>query len=438
METEKKPSRVREFLKKITPLRIVVRKVRELSDTGRWHLQSKWYTEVLLPRNLKRLQGKSVVNVAFVAWNLPMWKLHSLYTLLEEDAHFHPFVILTPSPGKNQETRQHDLVAMQQEFAERGYRVYPKVQWENLNFDADLRETIDILFVTQPYEPQGLKFGIGRYVLCYSAYGFSTTAVFAWSENSFLKNSFWHEFVASPKTIEDAAKITFNHAKNRVYTGYPLGDELLHPQGIRDPWNDTGKRKKRIIWAPHFSVNPEHCFVISNFLRLYDVMFAIAEEFKDDVQFAFKPHPFLFDTMCQEQFWGVKRTEAYYEKWRNLENGQLETGAYVGLFAHSDAIIHDCGSFTIEYLYTQKPAMYLMKRDGVRDADSLGKEALDCYYHGTEADEIRAFIRDVVLGGQDTMKEKRRAFYEKYLMPPHGKSAAQNILDELKKGLNFD
>ena len=35
---------------------------------------------------------------------------------------------------------------------------------------------------------------------------------------------------------------------------------------------------------------------------------------------------------------------------------------YISWFKHSDAMIHDCGSFRCEYLYTSKPACYLANR----------------------------------------------------------------------------
>ena len=35
------------------------------------------------------------------------------------------------------------------------------------------------------------------------------------------------------------------------------------------------------------------------------------------------------------------------------------------------------------------------------------------------------------------MKAARERFYEKYLLPPNGQSVAQNILDEIERGLGW-
>jgi hypothetical protein len=56
-------------------------------------------------------------------------------------------------------------------------------------------------------------------------------------------------------------------------------------------------------------------------------------------------------------------------------------------------------------------------------------------YIGKDEADIRHFIDDVVLGGNDPMQEKRQAFFNQYLLPPNGKSTAQNTLDDLLASL---
>ena len=43
----------------------------------------------------------------------------------------------------------------------------------------------------------------------------------------------------------------------------------------------------------------------------------------------------------------------------------------------------------------------------------------------------KPFLENVVLGGNDPMKEQRLAFYNQYLLPPGGKSVAENIYQEI-------
>ena len=335
-------------------------------------------------------------------------------------------------PGKDELTQKNEIETMKTVFSQRGYKVYPEIQYNYLHYQLDIK--LDILFLPQQYIDH-LSEELTKYILCYIPYAFSTVSSFKWSEDTFLQNIFWKVFQSSDISIKEAAKITYNHARNRVYTGYAFGDELSSPK-LTDynPWKNTGKSLKKIIWAPHFSIG-DAFLKTSNFLRLYDIMFDIAEKFSDEIQIAFKPHPYLFSKLCEHPDWGKEKTLEYYQKWKDLPNGQLDTGIYSDLFKTSDAIIHDCGSFTVEYLYTNKPCFYIMTPTDTRDIDILGKEALDCYYKGTTIKEIEDFIQKVVLNNQDYMKDKREVFYNKYLLPPNGKSAAENILDEIEKSL---
>lgn len=398
------------------------------------HRQINYYNSRILPKILEQKKGKEKLNVAFIVYNVSMWKYQSLYEIMANDEKFNPFIVLTPSPGKEKEIREKHLKEMQEEFARLNYNIYPSVIWDNLKFDSNF--DADIIFLTQMYVPNFLTKELKKYLFCYCPYGFPSTSNSKWAVDTFLHNIAWKEFQVTQLSIDNSAKVMFNKAKNRVLTGYVFGDELskknISPKGI---WKDSEKNLKRIIWAPHFSINPEHHFHISTFLEIYALMFEIAEKYKDKIQIAFKPHPFLYSTLCDEKFWGKDKTDAYYDRWKNLPNGQLEEGAYADLFCSSDAIIHDCGSFTIEYLYTRKPAMYLMDNPEEREADSLGHEALDCYYHGTKAAEIEWFIKDIVIEENDTMADKRNEFYKKYLEPLNGKTSAENIINIIKEEL---
>lgn len=396
-----------------------------------------FYWHVVFPKIFESVQASKKVKVVFTAWNVSMWKYHGIYELMAKHPRFDPIVVFCPSPGKDRKTRERDLEEMRNVFSMRGYNIWEHIHWENgFDFGKDLKP--DLVFFTQPYFPARYWRGL-KTIFCYCHYGFTSCEAATWQHNNFMQNIAWKIFQPTKLTIEAAKKCAWVRDKNCVHSGYPTADEFfnaLHGNAV-SPWKAVTGIPKRIIWAPHFSISEKSIFRASNFLRLHQVMLDIAEEFRGRIQWAFKPHPFLFPTLCKTDYWGEEKTKAYFEKWKNLDCGQLEQGAYVELFSTSDAIIHDSGSFTIEYLYTQKPAMYLMIPGEERKADILGSEALECYYHGSEKEEIRHFIEDVVLGGNDPKKEERERFYNKYLLPPNGQSVAQNILDEIERGLGW-
>jgi CDP-glycerol glycerophosphotransferase (TagB/SpsB family) len=90
-----------------------------------------------------------------------------------------------------------------------------------------------------------------------------------------------------------------------------------------------------------------------------ELMLELAQAYKDRIQIAFKPHPSLITQLYQHPDWGKERADDYYARWQQMENTQLETGGYVDLFMTSDAMIHDSGSFVVEYLYANRPVMFV-------------------------------------------------------------------------------
>ena len=52
----------------------------------------------------------------------------------------------------------------------------------------------------------------------------------------------------------------------------------------------------------------------------------------------------------------------YLQAWNDLPNAQVYTGAYYqALFATSDGMIQDSGSFIVEYQYVDKPMIFLTR-----------------------------------------------------------------------------
>lgn len=108
-------------------------------------------------------------------------------------------------------------------------------------------------------------------------------------------------------------------------------------------------------------------------------------------------------------------------------------GRYIEVFKHSDAMIHDCGSFSLEYFYAHKPMMFLYENKGRKDKvhiNDVTKEAKSLHYRGDNEQAIEQFIVDVI-NGIDPMKEQREEFFAKNLTPKGGKSACQNIIDAI-------
>ena len=65
----------------------------------------------------------------------------------------------------------------------------------------------------------------------------------------------------------------------------------------------------------------------------------------------------------------------------------------------------------------------------VEEKGEFGKLAMRQHYVGKCKDDIINFIENVVLKGDDPMKQGREEFYREYLLPPNGKTVAENTMD---------
>ena len=159
-------------------------------------------------------------------------------------------------------------------------------------------------------------------------------------------------------------------------------------------------------------------------------MLSLAEKYKDVIEFAFKPHPALKDKLYKFNEWGQERTEQYYEKWSTMPNTFLADGNYTQLFAQSDAMIHDCSTFSCEYLYTYKPVLFLLKKTYSPLLTELGSSCLEMHYHAYHESDIEDFINNVV-NNTDSLKEKRIHFVEHTLKASETLSASATIIQKL-------
>ena len=117
----------------------------------------------------------------------------------------------------------------------------------------------------------------------------------------------------------------------------------------------------------------------------------------------------------------------------------MEEGDFVDLFRGSDAIIHDSGSFLVDYMYVQKPALFVTNKLQMMldEADDFAKQVYDCYYIGKDCEEILAFVENTVLSGNDPLKEKRKYIFEHYLQSNDGKTVAQKTAIDLYQSLGL-
>ena len=243
----------------------------------------------------------------------------------------------------------------------------------------------------------------------------------------------WKAFFECEETLAEYREYSQTKGANAVVTGYIKMDALANECASRP----SRSPRKNILVALHHSVEDgtNANLSLANFERYADYFMALPDRFPD-IDFTFRPHPFLRKIISNPLRWGAERADAYFAALKAKRNVAFsEGGDYFADFAASDACIQDCGSYLVEYFYTKKPCCYMLKTpdDIERKFAPLGRKCLENCYLSFDASAIDVFIRDVVAGGRDTMKARREAFADTIMV--NYPRAAQAALGVIRKSI---
>ncbi len=424
----------RQLVKKVIPYSLID-KSRKLLYSLSYLYRCRQYR-----KKVKELRSKEVINVCFFVLFDSTWKLDYLFRMLSASDSFNPTILVCPVINFGRENMLLKMEDTYNYFNSKGYDVQKAYDKETDTY-LDVKKVLapDLIFFTSPYRGQvDERYFISNYydtLTCYVPY-FYNECRGAEFINHPTHNFSWKFFVETPFHVEFSKKNMHNCGRNTQMTGYPGVDSFLDKEYCpKDVWKLGNEKYKRIIWAPHHTILPSDIIYYSCFLIYADFMLDMARKYSDLIQIAFKPHPVLRNKL--NDYWGVAKTDAYYREWETMPNTFFENGDYVDLFLTSDAMIHDSGSFLIEYLYTGKPVM--RTDNGQPFEEEFNDFALRClehYQHGRSEKDIEDFIL-AIIEGKDEMRDNRLDFCEKNLITVNGLLPSQNIynylIDEFRK-----
>ena len=372
-------------------------------------------------------QGKKI-RVGF--YIVEVFQYASIYESMLKSDFFEPCIVVVPDYARKERLLSclestYDLLKQRYNNVKLGYDIQK-------NKYLDFSDEFDIIFFSNPYQWMAHKYHFIWHILkkniltCYQGYAYDTVS---WARNYFAKSSFcntcWKVFAASKENYDDLALYQPRKAENVWISGYAKMDNLIE-------YKQIPSLRKRILLCPHHTINFKS-LQLSNFLKYADFFLELPEKYPD-IDFIFRPHPLLYYSLSK--YWSKERAQKYYNKIASYPNVTYDTDInYFQTFMNSDAIIHDCGSFTAEYLFTGKPGCFMLK-DEEEIADTflpIGQECLKNYYKAFNKDEICNFIENVVISGKDLLKEQREKFsnYLKLNYPHVGEKITNYIKQEI-------
>ena len=385
--------------------------------------------ETLARIRAKAAAGGPLRAVFFVA-SAAMFPARPLLDAMLADPLFEPRIAVVPDlrwPGRDPAP---DRIACERELA----RDYPEFLFLRVFRDRagawpDLLADADLAVYPSPYDLSDFRYNprwsVGRpFLALHANYGFYRSL---YDRDLMAKQNyayFWKVFLECDATLAEYREHSALRGANAELTGYVKMDRLAAFEANRRP-----KARKTVLVAPHHSVEGglNDVLALSTFERFADCFAELPARYPR-LDFVFRPHPFLLDVLRRPSLWGPVRVDVWLRALRGRDNVRLSDGGdYFADFAEADAIVQDCGSWLVEWLYTGRPCCYLLKRP--TDADTkfapLGRECLKRCHLAYDPDGVDRFLRDVVLGGKDSKADARAAFRPSVMLNyPHAAAAA--------------
>ncbi len=385
----------------------------------------------------KKIRHKKKIKVGFVSDDPSMWCGDYLYNLFAKNKNCETtFFLCLQKSLRGQPLVLEDFKRGLDGFKSRGINVVGVVNDEQ-NFPSQ-----DVLIILRPYFqylPKAFELSsIGAETLMfYIPYGFNTsgwniydTPIYHLGRKLFFDTQFH---------INLLEKKCRTGMPRGLYSGYPKLDAFYkNPDALKFDWKMTRPDAKKIIWAPHWSIASG--ILYSTFQHNYKFMYEFAKA-HPETSWVVKPHPMLLASAVGHRvFPSNEAFKEYLQAWENLPNAKVFTGSYYqGLFATSDGMIMDCGSWIGEYQYTHKPMIFLTR--DTQHFNELGDEIMKVLYRvdGRNLKGISELLQKIFIGGEDTMFEARREFFDKHMnyMQTNGMTASDFIFKTIAKELRL-
>jgi len=391
---------------------------------------------------LNALKKKDSIKVVFLVIHKSVWKVDNVFQRMMLDPFFEPVIIVCPDGFSDEPTVLKNIDDTYAHFKQKGYPVLKSYNKSDRAWLSLENLSPDLLFFSNPHKITRSDYysrAFKKYLSCYVPYYFMATDHVGGDDelyNSRMILSMWRVYWPHETAHKKHKSCSIGVGCNGIVTGYPATEcflECSEEEGGAS-WKKQDTCKKKIIFSPHHTIEGGKNS-LSLFLVVADLMVELAKKYQDSIQWSFKPHPILKSKLYLHSGWGKERTELYFGFWEGQEFSQLDEGAYEGLFIESDAIIHDCSSFIVEYAFTRKPALYLANDNINSLLNEFGARVLSTYYLASTKEKIEEFII-ALLAEEALVDENRYSDFDNYIESYYsGLSPTERILRDLKLGL---
>lgn len=322
--------------------------------------------------------------------------MDGVFRLMMKDVdHWNPKIVVIPDISRGREHAEYTYKKTKEFFINKYGNDFVCDGWDqNTNTFYDHLSEFDIVYYANPYDHMVHRFhkivyATKKNVLpVYVSYGYDVGRLTTLDRIKKPElNLVWKLFADTTYMYDDYVKDQVVKGENIVLAGYSKMDNLKdYPIKPHD--------HKKVLITPHHTV-VRNDLPLSNFLKYSDLILELPLMFPD-IEFVFRPHPLLFTVLINEGLWSHEKVEQYIATLKSRGVEYSTEGDYLPLFAECDAIINDCGSFTVEWLYTGKPGCFVYKEELNEELlTTLMNKALTAYTIARSRDDIIAFVKKI-------------------------------------------
>ena len=402
------------------------------------------------------------IKVAFQTYSAAQWPSEQVYRFFEKRDDFETSIVVSPLIDRNQEDSFDTYKKSLSWFKNNSYKVVEGIDFEAKQYRSweEMGEYPDVLYQLSPWfqslpTVQWFCMLPLRCLVAYIPYGIHVEAsdgtdyLINGVYNKEFVNVIWRVYCDSTYNLKEYQKYQLLKGKNVRYSGYAKMDyfyekHIFNDDDIRSLWRIPDGRDvsefKKVIIAPHFTVMNHGILHFSTFHKNAWFLLYLAQKYKDKVSFVFKPHPNLRSSAVKNGVFGsYEEYDSYISRWNELPNSKVvEEASYLEYFETADAMIMDSISFTAEFLYTDKPLLFLTRKG--QCFNEMGTKVVESYYRvpGENYNEIEQFLRSVVIEGDDPKRSNREEIFAQFLdyKSAIGVTASEFICRDLLDVLN--
>lgn len=383
--------------------------------------------------SVEKIRRKAKIKIAFVLYDSSMWCGDALYNLFAQNERYEVtiFLCLRIDQYKNEKVRS-DFIHGVNQLKSHGLNVVAID-----SFDTKIPTQDFIIFLT-PYNrflPRAFYFNslTAETLTAYIPYSYTISSDNVFAEP--IQRIIYKHFCDTKFSFNSSIKNPENSVSATYYSGYPKMDVFFDEKvNFKYDWKMAVPNAKKIIWAPHWSIDSGVFF--ATFQHNYKFMYEYAKA-HPEISWVVKPHPnLLYSAVRSGVFKSAEKFKEYLQAWENLPNAKVETGAYYhAIFATSDGMIQDCGSFIYEYQYTHKPMIFLTC--DTQRFNSMGNELMKILYRvdGRDLQGIADSIYKIFVEGNDPLFDARLKFFDENLnyKKLNGMTASEFIFKTISK-----